>query len=148
MWTQAPRAWYDKLKFALLQWGFPNSKSDTFLFYCKHSDKVLLVLIYVDDILITGSDQHQVTKLIADLNKQFALKTLGSMSYFLGFEAYRDEIGLYLTHHKYIQDLLTKTKLIQAKPVCTPMFYNQKLALKDSKLFDNPTIYRSIVGAL
>ena len=66
---QALRAWYDKLKLALLQWGFLNSKFDTSLFYCKQGGKVLLVLIYVVDILIIGLDQHQVTKLIADLNK-------------------------------------------------------------------------------
>ena len=105
-------------------------------------------MIYVDDILITGADQFRVDKLISDLNEKFALKTLGSVSYFLGFEAYRDHTGLYLTQQKYVQDLLLKTNMTQAKSAATPMCANQKLALSDSKKFDNPTAYRSTVGAL
>lgn len=66
---------------------------------------MFLVLIYVDDILITGTDQSQVNQLISDLNKSFALKTLGLVNYFLGFEAYSR------TQAKYIQDLLVKTKM-------------------------------------
>ena len=109
---------------------------------------MLLILIYVDDILIIGADQVQVDQLISNLNKSFVLKTLGSVSYFLGFEAYRDSTGLYLTQHKYIQDLLIKTKMTQAKPTGTPMCSNQKLALSDSKKFDDPTVHRSTIGAL
>ena len=84
---QAPRAWYEKLKKALVQWGFLNSAADTSFFYCTRGGKMLLVLIYVDDILITTADQAQVNQLISDLTYSFAL---GSVSYFLGFEAYRD----------------------------------------------------------
>lgn len=53
---QAPWAWFDRLKAALLNWGFTNSKLDTSLFFCKKDTKLLLVLIYVDDILLTGED--------------------------------------------------------------------------------------------
>ena len=109
---------------------------------------MLLVLIYVDDILITGADQMQINQLISDLNKSFALKTLGSVNYFLEFEAYRDQSGVHLTQTKYIHDLLVKTKMDQAKPTSTSMCSNQKLALLDSKSFDDPTVYRSTIGAL
>ena len=81
---------------------------------------MLLVLIYVDEKLFIGADQFD--QLISDLNKSFALKTLGSISCFLGFEAYIDNTGLYLTQHKCVQDfLMIKTNMTQAKPTSTPM---------------------------
>ena len=53
---QAPRAWYEKLKSALKQWGFVNSKADTSLFIFRKNGCVLLLLVYVDDILLTGNN--------------------------------------------------------------------------------------------
>ena len=70
------------------------------------------------------------------------------MSYFLGFEAYRDSTGLYLSQHKYIQDLLIKTKMTQAKPTSTPMCAKHKLALTNSKKFEDPVVYTSTIGAI
>ena len=58
---------------------------------------MLFVLVYVDDILVTGSDSTALHACIQDLDTYFALKTLGSVNYFLGFEAYRDPTGIYLT---------------------------------------------------
>ena len=104
---QALRAWFDRLKTTLLDQGFANSVSDTSLFYYRVNDKLLLVLVYVDDILITGEDSKLILKLITDLDSPFSLKTLGSVTYFLGIEAYRDSKGLVLTQKKYLQDLLT-----------------------------------------
>lgn len=87
---QAPRAWFDRLNKALIDWGFQNSSSDNSLFFCRIQGKLLLVLVYVDDILLTEEDATLVAKLILDLNSQFTLKTLGSVSYFSGLEAFRD----------------------------------------------------------
>ena len=133
---------------ALLDWGFVNLVSDTSLFHCRVNDKLLLVLVYVDDILITGEDSKQISKLIADLDSQFSLKTLGSVSYFLGIEAYRNSTGLVLTQTKYLFDLLAKTKMLAAKACSSPMCSSKKLCNHDSKMFEQPTLYRSTIGAL
>ena len=53
---QAPRAWFDCLRVALLERGFVNSVFDNSLFHCKVNNKLLLLLVYVDNILITGKD--------------------------------------------------------------------------------------------
>ena len=82
---QAPRAWFDKLKAALFQWGFKNSKLDSFLFIYKNQADIVFLLVYVDDILIIGSSSTLITKIMFDLHKQFALKTLGSISFFFFF---------------------------------------------------------------
>lgn len=68
---QAPRAWFDRLRSTLLEWGFSNSRADSSVFFFSNSCMVILVLIYVDDILITGDcfafiDQF-ITRLAAKL---------------------------------------------------------------------------------
>lgn len=57
---QAPRAWYNTVKSTLLQWGFTSSKSNTSLFYHINNGSLLLLLIYVDDILITGNSSTEI----------------------------------------------------------------------------------------
>ena len=97
-------------------------------------------------------DQIQLMfkQVIKDLNQQFALKALGSVSYFLGFEVTRTHSQLHLSQSKYAVDLLekTKTNMSHAKPSPTPMCFHNKLSLDDSPAFDAPSLYRSTVGAL
>ncbi|KAL5764857.1 hypothetical protein ACOSQ2_017451 [Xanthoceras sorbifolium] len=141
---QAPRAWFSKLRGALLGWGFINSRSDVSLFHKTVGSHLLLLLVYVDDILITGSNSALIHKLISDLNSTFALKTLGSVNYFLGFEALRNSSGLLLTQTKYVTDLLNKTNMLSSKPCATPISFGIKLSLHDGELFSDPFLYRSL----
>ena len=145
---QAPRAWFDKLKGALLKWGFVNSVSDTSLFYNRKNGRMILLLVYVDDILITGESQADIQEVIKDLHAKFTLKTLGSVNYFLGFEVNRSSSRLHLNQSKYARDLLHKTNMAAAKPSSTPMCLSNKLSLNDSELFAYPSMYRSTIGAL
>ena len=92
---QALRVWFQKLMSALLSWGFQNSVSDISLFFCNKKNSMVLLLVYDDDILITGENSTLIQQVIIDLNKHFALKTLGEVNYFLGFEAFRNSTGLY-----------------------------------------------------
>lgn len=88
---QAARAWYGKLKGALIWWGFKNAISDTSLFSQKKGNNHLLLIVYVDDIIITGSKVSDIQRVVRMLRNEFALKELGSPSYFLGIEMKRDE---------------------------------------------------------
>ena len=94
---QAPRVWFDKLRVALILWGFENSKSDTSLFIFNSNGNIFYLVVYVDDILLTGKDALLLDRLTNDLNKKFTSKNLGQIHYFMGVEAYRDAMGLYLT---------------------------------------------------
>ncbi|KAJ4777852.1 polyprotein [Rhynchospora pubera] len=81
---QAPRAWFHKLNSALIGFGFKPSSYDPSLFiYAQHNHK-LMVLVYVDDILVTGDDSNQVSACIEQLKAQFAVKDLGTIHYFFG----------------------------------------------------------------
>ena len=106
------------------------------------------MLVYVDDLLITGNNVPLVQTLIQDLQNRFALKDLGLVKDFLGFEALRTTTGLHLTQSKYTTDLLIKTKMHSAKPVPTPMSAALKLHAASGPAFSDPTLYRSTIGAL
>ena len=145
---QAPCAWFHKLKEALHTWGFISSKSDTSLFIYKHSDNFLLLLVYVDDLLITSNNAPLIQTLIRDLQNRFSLKDLDLMKDFLGFEVLRTTNGFHLTQSKYTFDLLTRTNMHSTKLVPTPMSVALKLHVASDPAFSDPTLYRSTIGAL
>ncbi|KAH9779268.1 retrovirus-related pol polyprotein from transposon RE1 [Citrus sinensis] len=149
---QAPRAWYDKLKGCLTDWNFTNSKADTSLFIRHDIKGIILVLIYVDDILVTGPDSVLLEAFITNLSKVFALKDLGLVSYFLGIEVSYTDHGMHLSQTKYIKDLLAKASMQNCKETETPFSTGYKLERTAKGLlgaeFENPTLYRSIVGGL
>ncbi|KAM6574267.1 hypothetical protein CsatA_022594 [Cannabis sativa] len=145
---QARRAWYDKLKTTLLSWNFQNSRADSSLFFYKTSSTIIMVLIYVDDIIVTGNDVAKLQKFIKKLNEMFSLKDLGPLHLFLGIEVHRDETGLYLNEGKYVKELLIKTEMMHLKPCNNLMTVGKPLSKSDGDLLSNPIEYRSIIGGL
>jgi histone deacetylase 1/2 len=80
---------------------------------------------------------------------QFALKQLGQLDYFLGIEVHHLSSGaLLLNQSKYVRDLLTKAKMEDSNPIGSPMAANYRLGKFGSDNLSDPTLYRSIVGAL
>ena len=128
---QAPRAWYHELRKFLISEGFTNSHSDTSLFMLHSPSTVLYLLVYVDDIIITGSSAAHVSAFITALARRFSLKDLGNLSYFLGVEAHSTATGLFLSQRKYIKDLLHRVNMTDAKPVSTPLATTDVLKLFD-----------------
>jgi hypothetical protein len=83
---QAPRAWYSRLSDKLQRLGFIASKGDMSLFFINNKDVTIFVLVYVDDIIMASSSPSATTALLQNLEKDFALKDLGDLHYFLGIE--------------------------------------------------------------
>src|ERR1051325_7571896 len=124
---QAPRSWYEKLHKTLFQFGFVASKCDHSLFMYNHQGVTLYVLVYVDDILVTGSSAPLIHKVISKLHSEFALKKLGRPEYFLGLEVkYQHNGTLVLTQTKYIRDLLSRVNMEEANGVAVPMLNSCK----------------------
>jgi len=146
---QAPRSWYLKLANTLTTLGFSSTKSDTSLFIKFSKVATVFVLIYVDDIIITGSSSLAIQNLIKILHTNFALKDLGKLHYFLGIETtWTPEGNLHLSQSKYIRDLLRKTNMTGASPQPTPMISSLRLTQEGSTAISDPTLYRSVVGSL
>ncbi|KAM0053531.1 putative RNA-directed DNA polymerase [Helianthus debilis subsp. tardiflorus] len=145
---QAPRAWFTKLSMALLQLGFHGSKTDPSLFILNSSGTLVYLLVYVDDIIITGNHSRAVNDVIKDLSSMFALKDLGQLHYFLGIEVVHHGSDLVLSQRKYILDILHRAGLADCKPVSSPMSTSHVFLPDDSPLLDDPSRYRQTVGAL
>jgi histone deacetylase 1/2 len=146
---QAPRAWYERLTHTLLQMGFVKSKCDPSLLVHHQNGACTYVLVYVDDILITGSAPHLIKDLIDKLNIKFALKQLGEVDYFLGLEVHHKSSGaLLLNQAKYVKDLLCKTNMENCKPIGSPMVSSCRLSKFGTDTMNDPSLYRSTVGAL
>lgn len=96
--------------------------------FTKHIESdILIVLVYVDDVLITGSKQALIDDARLDLQKQFKMKDLGELKFFLGIEVARSDKGIHMSQRKYALELIAECGLGRAKPACTPLEQNQKL---------------------
>ncbi|RVW29453.1 Retrovirus-related Pol polyprotein from transposon RE1 [Vitis vinifera] len=144
---QAPRAWFQRFSSFLLTLGFSSSRADTSLFVFHQQSSLIYLLLYVDDIIVTGNNPSLLDSFTRKLHSEFATKDLGSLSYFLGLEALPTPDGLFISQLKYARDILTRAQLLDSKHVHTPMVVSQHLTV-DGSPFSNPTLYRSLVGAL
>lgn len=144
---QAPLAWFQRFSTFLYTLGFCCSRADTSLFYYTRGSSTIYLLVYVDDIIITGNDNSLISRLISRVHKEFAIKDLGRLNYFLGLEVTHTDNGLFLGQAKYAQEILSRANLLESKPVATPLAAGESLTSNGSA-FNDPTLYRSLVGAL
>ncbi|CAM8942273.1 unnamed protein product [Rhodiola kirilowii] len=145
---QAPRQWFSKFADSLLTYGFIQSSHDHSLFTYKHNGEFLILLVYVDDVIITGTSTTRIDHVKAFIHDAFRIKDLGTLKYFLGLEVARSSTGIFLNQRKYALDLLAETGLLACKPCSTPMDVKEKLALSTAEKLSDPTQYRKLVGKL
>ena len=103
---QAPRVWYNALTGYLSSIGFVKTKSDASLLVRHGAGDTLFVLIYVNDIIITGSNTLTVNQVITSLASKFSIKDLGNLHYFRGVEVIRSSNGIILTQANYVNEIL------------------------------------------
>ncbi|CAL2274238.1 unnamed protein product [Prunus armeniaca] len=143
---QASRQWFAKFTEAILAAGFIQSKADYSLFTRKVGKSFTTLLIYVDDILITGNDIDAINSLKSFLHTRFRIKDLGDLKYFLGIEVSRSKKGIYVSQRKYALEILKDYGFLGARPVDFPM---EEAKLSDKgELLKDPEKYRRLVGRL
>ena len=123
---QAPRTWYGRIDSFLSSLGFAKSKADSNLYYKVEDGNPVILLLYVDDLFVTGIDG-----LIADTKRklaaEFEMKDLGMMHYFLGMEVWQSTDGIFLGQGKYAVEILKRFGMMDYKELTTPMASNLKL---------------------
>lgn len=145
---QASRQWNAKLTSTLLDSRFQQSKADYSLFTKRSPIGLIVILVYVDDLLLTGTDLAEIQQLKHSVDAKFNIKDLGMLKYFLGFEVARSNSGIVLYQRKYCLDLLQDTGLLVAKTCSTLMDPTLKLHKSSGVLLFDPTVYRRLVGRL
>jgi hypothetical protein len=144
---QAPRAWLHCFASVVAVAGFSTSAHDPTLFVHVLSRGRTLLLLYVDDMIITGDDPEYIAFIKACLSDQFLMSDLDPLRYFLGIEISTSE-GFFLSQEKYIQDLLNRASLTDHWIAETFMELNVHLTPTDGEPLDDLTRYHHIVGGL
>ena len=146
---QSPRAWFERFGKVVKRLGYIQSQADHTLFY-KHSanNKIAILIVYVDDIILTGDDSLELKNLREKLAKAFEIKELGPLKYFLGIEFARSKEGIFMNQRKYILDLLEETGLLGCKAAETPMEPNLKLQQAEAENMVDKGRYQRLVGRL
>ncbi|KAG9450564.1 hypothetical protein H6P81_010529 [Aristolochia fimbriata] len=145
---QAPRAWFSTFCSKIVQFGYTQSSHDSALFTRQSSSGTVLLLLYVDDMVITGDDIHGISDLKRYLSSCFEMKDLDQLRYFLGLEVLPFDDGYGLSQVKYAFDLLNQAGLSNSKVCDSPMELNAKFRPANGELLSDPTLYRQLVGGL
>ncbi|GJU07479.1 putative RNA-directed DNA polymerase [Tanacetum coccineum] len=144
---QASRNWYHKFTKSLIVLGYKQSKADHSLFIYKNGDTYVAALIYVDDVILVGNDEKWIERTKSHLDKEFSIKDLDPLKYFLGIEVAKTFEGLVLSQYKCTLDILQDSGLQGCRPSSFPMEPNLKVDKGEEKKID-ASRYRRLVGRL
>ena len=125
-----------------------RSQADHSVFFKKIRTGIVILVVYVDDIVITGSDKEGIQMLINHFSLSFLTKDLGKLHYFLGIEVARSKASISLSQRKYTLDILQDRGYLGSKPVATHMEPNLKLMPDKGDFVDDPNTYRKLVSKL
>ena len=146
---QSPRAWFGRFSQAMKALDFKQCNGEHTLFFKRSSEVLLtLLIVYVDDIVITGNDLAEIQSLERHLDQNFQVKRLGSLKYFLGIEFTRLGDEILMTQQKYVNDLLEETKHTQCRVSSTPIEVNHRLTLDDKDPKIEIASYQKLIGKL
>ena len=145
---QAPRAWYAKMDSFLLDIGFSRCHSDNTVYTKKVSKSLIILVLYVDDLILTGSDPNLINHVKSSLKKQFEMTNLGHLHYFLGLQVLQSNKGISLSQSKDTCDLLCHFHMEDYNPAPYPFQSGAKLSVTCTSPKVDATLYRQLVGKL
>ena len=131
---KTPRSWYEKLIEHLLKLNIKQyDVDDETLFVKKFGKNVVYIIVYVDDILMTGNNERYLASMKKEMRKGFEMNGLGYVHYYLGVEVTQYLKSIFLSQKKYIGDLLNKFGMDECNPLTTPLEQNLKLTSIEGK---------------
>lgn len=145
---QSSRQWFTTLTDSLLHLGFQFSQADPSLLHLHQCDTHTYILIYVDDILITGNHPNTISILLNSLQQKFQTKIFGSPKVFLGIHIINTTNGLLLSQAHYANQILHKIGMVDCKPASTPLPIKPQIIPTPNTPFEDPKFYRHIIGSL
>ncbi|KAE8735609.1 hypothetical protein F3Y22_tig00000340pilonHSYRG00771 [Hibiscus syriacus] len=118
-----------------------------------HEDKIkdgdiLIVCLYVDDLIFTGSNPSMFNEFKDVMMKEFEMTDMGLMAYYLGIEVKQQNDGIFISHESYAKEILKKFKMENCKPISTPTEYGIKMTKHEEGESVDPTFFKSLVGSL
>jgi hypothetical protein len=145
--NQAPRTWYECLRDFLISNAFKVGKANPTLFTKTCNDDLFVCQIYVNGIIFGSTNQKSYGEFSRVMTQKFEMSMMGELNYFLGFQVKQLKEGTFLSQTKYIQDILKKFGMKDAKPTKTPMGIDGHLDLNVGGKFVDKKVYWSMIGS-
>jgi hypothetical protein len=145
---QAPRAWNECLRDFLITNGFKVGKSNPTLITKIITKDLFICQIYVDDIIFGSTNKSSCEEFSRIMIQKFEMSMMGELKCFLGFQIKQLQQGTFISQTKYIQDILKKFEMKNAKPVKTPMGTNGHLDLDTGGKSIDQKVYQSMISSL
>ena len=144
---QAPRQWYKKFVSFMSSHGFTRCQAYHCCYFKKIDNNFIILLLYVDDMLVAGSNMQEIVNLKLKLSKQFEMKDLGAAKQILGMRIKRDTNSrtLLLSQDKYINKVLSRFNMQNAKVVSTPLGVHFRLSKEQSPKTEEERAYMAKV---
>ncbi|KAL5575115.1 hypothetical protein UlMin_016814 [Ulmus minor] len=132
----------------MINFGYHQSNSDHTLFLKKQQGKITALIVYVDDMVVTGNDPEERKELQTHLSREFEMKDLGPLKYFLGIEVSRSREGIVISQRKYALDLLQEIGMSSCQLADTPVEEGLKLCIESDQVLVDKGRYQRLVGRL
>eukprot|EP00253_Pinus_taeda_P014226 PITA_14226 len=132
----------------LLEFGFSRCYSDNTVYTKKVGHSLIILVLYVDDLILTGSDPNLINHVKSSLKKKFEMTDLGHLHYFLGLQALQSKKVISLSQSKYACDILHHFHMEDCKPAPSPFQSGVKLSVTCTSPKVDATLYRQLVGKL
>jgi len=145
---QAPRTWYSRIDSYLLKKEFEKCEGEPTLYIKEKDGKILIVVLYVDDVIFTGNDDHLIEKFKSVMKEEFEMTDMGLLRYFLGIEVDQNENGIFISQARYINQVLGRFNMQECKAAITPTVMGLKPSREDNTKDFDPSLYKSVVGSL
>jgi hypothetical protein len=145
---QAPRAWYAKMDTFLINTGFSRFHFDPNVYTKKVGIHLIILVLYVDDLILTGSDSKLLNHVKTILKKKFEMIELGFFHYFLGLQVLQTNEGIFISPSKYSCDLFFLFRMDDCKSTPSPFQFGVNLTSTCTSPEVDATLYRQLVGTL
>lgn len=146
---QSPRASFERFTHSVKKQGYFQEQSNHTLFMKFYPEgKILILIVYVDDIILIGDEMVEMDRLKKSLASEFEIKDLGSLRYLLGMEVAWSRKGIVVSQRKYTLDLLKETGMSGCRPSKTSMDPNVKLWEKGKEALDDTRRYQRLAGKI
>ncbi|GJR01694.1 ribonuclease H-like domain, reverse transcriptase, RNA-dependent DNA polymerase [Tanacetum coccineum] len=145
---QAPRAWNIKLDNTLKSLDFKKCALEQAIYTKTSKDSTLLIGVYVDDLIITGTPKKEIDKFKAQMEEKFEMSDLGLLAYYLGIEVTQTNGDISIKQSAYASKILKEAGMIDCNETLIPMDPGTRLTKVTEGTMVNSTEYRSLIGCL
>ena len=146
---QAPRAWNKRIEQFFVMQGFKKCSVEYGVYVkCSDDKHMLIICLYVDDLLVTGSSSTEIEKFKSQMKSEFEMTDLGKLTYFLGMELLETPKGMILHQAKYATEILRKFEMLDCNSSVTPADTRAKTKEDTSGDAVESTMFRQLIGSL